>query len=75
MSTLVGKQPAVRPLWETIGDTWGTPREERWEQPHLEQQLQSLVDTTKSAVSSLQQAGGSLADAFKKSSECKSLSS
>jgi hypothetical protein len=41
----------------------------------LTPQLQNLIDTTKSTVSSLQQAGGSLADAFKSSDACKSLES
>ena len=41
----------------------------------LTPQLQSLQKTGKSAVSSLQQVGGSLADAFKNTDSCKSLSS
>jgi hypothetical protein len=41
----------------------------------LTPQLQSLVNTGKSAVSSLQQVGGSLADAFKNTDSCKSLTS
>jgi hypothetical protein len=41
----------------------------------LTPQLQSLQNTGKSAVSSLQQVGGSLADAFKNTDSCKSLSS
>jgi hypothetical protein len=38
-------------------------------------QLETLVDTSKAAVSSLQQAGGSLADEFKKADSCESLGS
>ena len=34
-STIVGPQDAVAPLWETIGDAWGSPREARWNQRHL----------------------------------------
>ena len=44
VSTIVGQQAAVRALWGAIGESWGTPRDQRWEQPHLEQQLQSLVE-------------------------------
>ncbi len=36
VTTIVGPQDAVRPMWETVADTWGTPREQRWDQPHLE---------------------------------------
>ncbi|GGR59870.1 putative GNAT family acetyltransferase [Nocardioides luteus] len=44
VSTIVGRQPAVRSMWGAIGDAWGAPRDQRWEQPHLEQQLESLVE-------------------------------
>jgi ribosomal protein S18 acetylase RimI-like enzyme len=36
VTTIVGPQDAVRPFWETVAEAWGTPREERWDQPHLE---------------------------------------
>ncbi|MDN5744431.1 MAG: GNAT family N-acetyltransferase [Nocardioidaceae bacterium] len=34
-STIVGLQEAVRPLWDRVGEQWGKPREERWDQRHL----------------------------------------
>ena len=34
--TIVGPQDAVVALWEAVGSRWGVPREERWNQPHLE---------------------------------------
>ena len=36
ISTIVGPHAPVRALWETVAGAWGTPREQRWEQPHLE---------------------------------------
>ncbi|MEJ7795411.1 MAG: GNAT family N-acetyltransferase [Nocardioides sp.] len=36
ISTVVGPQAPVRAFWETVAEAWGTPREQRWEQPHLE---------------------------------------
>ncbi|TYL45989.1 GNAT family N-acetyltransferase [Nocardioides sp. BGMRC 2183] len=36
VSTIVGPQEAVRPLWERVGPVWGNPREVRWDQRHLE---------------------------------------
>lgn len=36
VSTIVGPHDAVRAFWDTISPSWGTPRELRWEQPHLE---------------------------------------
>jgi len=36
VTTIVGPQQAVRPFWETVASSWGTPREQRWDQPHLE---------------------------------------
>ena len=36
VSTVVGPQAAVRTLWGVLGESWGQPREMRWEQPHLE---------------------------------------
>ena len=35
-STLVGPHEAVRAFWNQAARTWGTPRERRWLQPHLE---------------------------------------
>jgi len=35
VSTIVGPHLAVRPFWDEVADTWGRPRETRWEQPHL----------------------------------------
>ena len=31
-----GRRTPVRPFWETVAGSWGTPREQRWDQPHLE---------------------------------------
>jgi GNAT superfamily N-acetyltransferase len=36
VSTIVGPQEAVRVFWNVVASSWGTPREARWEQPHLE---------------------------------------
>ena len=36
VSTIVGPQQAVKALWDGVAAVWGTPRETRWEQPHLE---------------------------------------
>lgn len=36
VSTLVGPQRAIRAFWDTVAVSWGTPREQRWDQPHLE---------------------------------------
>ncbi|MFZ2501122.1 MAG: GNAT family N-acetyltransferase [Nocardioides sp.] len=35
-STIFGPQDAVRELYAVVADEWSTPRELRWEQPHLE---------------------------------------
>ena len=35
-STIVGSRPLVEQMWEVLGPAWGKPRDERWEQPHLE---------------------------------------
>ena len=35
VSTIVGPAVAVRPFWDEVAATWGTPRETRWEQPHM----------------------------------------
>ncbi len=34
-STIVGPQEAVVPFWECVGETWGRPRDARWDQRHL----------------------------------------
>ncbi|MBO9520233.1 MAG: GNAT family N-acetyltransferase [Nocardioidaceae bacterium] len=34
-STIVGPRPAVEMLWAELGEHWGRPREQRWDQPHL----------------------------------------
>ncbi|MEP9381070.1 GNAT family N-acetyltransferase [Nocardioides cheoyonin] len=44
VSTIVGPQGPVRAFWDVVGSSWGRPRDIRWEQPHLEQQLASQVD-------------------------------
>ena len=36
VSTIVGPQPAVRTMWDCLSESWGRPRELRWDQPHLE---------------------------------------
>jgi ribosomal protein S18 acetylase RimI-like enzyme len=36
VSTIVGPQDAVRAFWDEVAGAWGTPRELRWDQPHLE---------------------------------------
>jgi uncharacterized protein len=35
-STIVGPRDAVELLWADLCEDWGTPRELRWDQPHLE---------------------------------------
>lgn len=35
-STIVGPAQAVGMLWDGLADDWSTPREFRWNQPHLE---------------------------------------
>ncbi|MDZ5620777.1 GNAT family N-acetyltransferase [Nocardioides sp. HM23] len=34
-STIVGPQDAVRAFWDLVGESWGRPRDERWDQRHL----------------------------------------
>jgi uncharacterized protein len=34
--TIVGLQEQVWPLWDAVSETWGPPREVRWDQPHME---------------------------------------
>ena len=36
VTTIVGPQDPVRAMWDTVAGSWGTPREQRWDQPHLE---------------------------------------
>ena len=36
MVTIVGLQDQVWPLWDWLSETWGPPREIRWDQPHME---------------------------------------
>ncbi|MFT4265227.1 MAG: GNAT family N-acetyltransferase [Nocardioides sp.] len=36
VSTIVGPHDAVESLWDALGGAWGTPRETRWRQPHLQ---------------------------------------
>jgi uncharacterized protein len=43
-STIVGPREAVEMLWSDLGTDWGTPRELRWDQPHLEISSAPLVD-------------------------------
>jgi predicted GNAT family acetyltransferase len=42
-ATIVGVHDAVEALWEDVEDRWGTPREIRWRQPHLEADRDPLV--------------------------------
>jgi predicted GNAT family acetyltransferase len=35
VSTIVGPHTAVRPFWDEVAETWGRPRDARWEQPHM----------------------------------------
>jgi predicted GNAT family acetyltransferase len=36
VSTIVGPHDGVEAFWQTVSAAWGTPREVRWRQPHLE---------------------------------------
>lgn len=36
VSTIIGPRAAVRTIWDTVAGSWGTPRDQRWNQPHLE---------------------------------------
>ena len=36
VSTIVGPQEAVQAFWEGVAASWGTPRDTRWRQPHLQ---------------------------------------
>jgi predicted GNAT family acetyltransferase len=35
-TTIVGPHEPVRAIWDVVSESWGTPRDQRWEQPHLE---------------------------------------
>jgi uncharacterized protein len=41
--TIVGLQEQVWPLWDSLSDAWGPPRETRWDQPHMELAATPLV--------------------------------
>lgn len=43
-STIVGPDGEVGALWERLGRHWSTPRELRWNQPHLEISTPPLVE-------------------------------
>ena len=36
VSTIVGPHTAVRAFWDEVAESWGRPRETRWEQPHMQ---------------------------------------
>ena len=42
-STIVGPRTAVELLWSDLGPQWGRPRDQRWEQPHLEIQDEPVI--------------------------------
>ncbi|MCD4524871.1 GNAT family N-acetyltransferase [Nocardioides sp. cx-173] len=44
VSTIVGPHDAVRVFWDSVADSWGSPRECRWEQPHLVIDTPPLVE-------------------------------
>ena len=35
-TTIVGPIEPVRAIWDVLAEAWGTPRDQRWDQPHLE---------------------------------------
>lgn len=43
-ATIVGPQQAVRWLWEDLSGHWARPRDQRWDQPHLEIATPPLVE-------------------------------
>ena len=43
-STLVGPREQVDAMWAVLGTRWGSPREARWDQPHLEIATPPLVE-------------------------------
>lgn len=44
VGTIVGPHDAVAALWEEVADGWTAPREERWDQPHLQCSTPPLVE-------------------------------
>lgn len=42
--TIVGPQASVMQIWPDLRDAWGEPRESRWNQPHLEIDVPSIVE-------------------------------
>ena len=44
VSTIVGPQTPVRAFWDSVGDAWGSPRDIRWDQPHLQLDERSAVE-------------------------------
>lgn len=36
VTTLLGPREPVRAMWDVLRSTWAKPRDERWDQPHLE---------------------------------------
>jgi predicted GNAT family acetyltransferase len=43
-ATIVGPRAEVEMLWDHLGPRWGTPRDERWDQPHLQTSTPSPVE-------------------------------
>jgi predicted GNAT family acetyltransferase len=43
-STIVGPRDAVELLWSDLGPQWGEPRDQRWDQPHLEIQDDPTIE-------------------------------
>ena len=43
-ATIVGPRDAVRWLWDDLEAEWAVPRDQRWEQPHLEISTAPLVE-------------------------------
>ncbi len=45
VSTIVGPHDAVEVFWNGVARSWGTPRETRWSQPHLQISGAPLIDS------------------------------
>ena len=43
VTTIVGPHDPVRAFWDVVAEAWGAPRDQRWEQPHLELDRDSAV--------------------------------
>ncbi len=43
VTTIVGPQEPVRAFWDVVAESWGAPRDQRWDQPHLELDRDSAV--------------------------------